>query len=128
MQRLVLALVSVLTLTLSFAMTASAQDVDCPEISYERAQEILREDPSDPNRLDADNDGEACEENARSGGTTGGITGGTTGRTTGGTTGTTRVANTGAGVMAGQGSSSLVLVLLVASSIFGLAGLRARRA
>jgi hypothetical protein len=45
---------------------ALAQDVDCPELSYEEAQAILASDPSDPNRLDADNDGEACEQNASS--------------------------------------------------------------
>jgi uncharacterized surface anchored protein len=45
---------------------AMAQDVDCPELSYEEAQAILASDPSDPNRLDADNDGEACEQNASS--------------------------------------------------------------
>ncbi|MFC5065257.1 hypothetical protein [Actinomycetospora atypica] len=40
-------------------------DVDCPEVSYERAQQILAEDSSDPNNLDGDNDGEACEDNPR---------------------------------------------------------------
>ncbi len=45
------------------------QDVDCPQIIYEQAQAFLAADPSDPNNLDADNDGVACEENA-SGGTT----------------------------------------------------------
>jgi hypothetical protein len=49
-----------------FAPAAVAQDVDCPELSYEEAQAILASDPSDPNRLDADNDGEACEQNASS--------------------------------------------------------------
>src|SRR5215207_2284986 len=51
---------------LVFAPAALAQDVDCPELSYEEAQAILASDPSDPNRLDADNDGEACEQNASS--------------------------------------------------------------
>jgi len=51
---------------LVFAPAAVAQDVDCPELSYEEAQAILASDPSDPNRLDADNDGEACEQNASS--------------------------------------------------------------
>jgi len=49
-----------------FAPAAVAQDVDCPELSYEEAQAILASDPSDPNRLDADNGGEACEQNASS--------------------------------------------------------------
>lgn len=40
-------------------------DINCPEVSYERAQQILAEDSSDPNNLDGDNDGEACEDNPR---------------------------------------------------------------
>jgi hypothetical protein len=51
---------------LVFAPAALAQDVDCPELSYEEAQAILASDPSDPHRLDADNDGEACEQSASS--------------------------------------------------------------
>lgn len=39
-------------------------DVDCPELTYEEANAILAGDPSDPFRLDADDDGVACEENA----------------------------------------------------------------
>ena len=58
----VLAMAGILVLT----PAALAQDVDCPELSYEEAQAILAADPSDPNRLDADNDGEACEQNAAS--------------------------------------------------------------
>jgi len=44
---------------------ASAQDLyDCPDLSWEEAQAVLAQDPSDPYGLDADNDGEACEWNA----------------------------------------------------------------
>jgi len=39
----------------------TATDYDCGSISYAQAQEILREDPSDPHRLDQNADGEACE-------------------------------------------------------------------
>jgi len=46
---------------LVFAPAALAQDVDCGELSYEEAQAILAADPSDPNGLDGDNDGEACD-------------------------------------------------------------------
>ena len=50
---------------------AYAQEVvDCPQLSYAEAQAILAADPTDPNGLDADNDGEACEEDAGSGSTT----------------------------------------------------------
>ncbi len=41
-----------------------ASDVDCPQLSYDEANWILAQDPSDPHRLDADNDGIACEANA----------------------------------------------------------------
>ena len=37
-------------------------DVDCTEVSDARAQEILDADRSDPNNLDEDNDGVACED------------------------------------------------------------------
>lgn len=38
-------------------------DVDCPELTYDEANAILAWDPSDPFRLDRDDDGEACENN-----------------------------------------------------------------
>lgn len=40
----------------------AADDVDCDEVTDARAQEILDADKSDPNDLDDDNDGIACEE------------------------------------------------------------------
>ena len=41
---------------------ASAGDVDCPDFSTQaEAQAEYDADPSDPNRLDADDDGIACE-------------------------------------------------------------------
>lgn len=36
-------------------------DIDCKDVSYDEAQRILQADPSDPNLLDRDNDGIACE-------------------------------------------------------------------
>jgi Excalibur calcium-binding domain len=47
----------------SFASPAFGQaDLDCGAFSYqEEAQAIFGQDPSDPNGLDADNDGIACE-------------------------------------------------------------------
>ena len=36
-------------------------DYDCSDLTYEQAQVVLAQDPSDPYGLDADNDGEACE-------------------------------------------------------------------
>jgi hypothetical protein len=41
---------------------AADNDVDCSEVSDARAQEILDADRSDPNNLDDDHDGVACEE------------------------------------------------------------------
>ena len=44
-------------------------DQDCVDFAtQEEAQGVLERDPSDPNRLDADNDGIACEELAGGGG------------------------------------------------------------
>ena len=41
----------------------SGRDLDCADFSsQEEAQEVLEDDRSDPNGLDADSDGEACEE------------------------------------------------------------------
>lgn len=36
-------------------------DKDCADLSREQAQDLLEQDASDPHRLDADNDGQACE-------------------------------------------------------------------
>ena len=40
----------------------AANDVDCGDVSDDEAQRILDEDPADPNRLDEDGDGIACED------------------------------------------------------------------
>ncbi len=49
---------------LVFAPVALAQaDLDCSDFATQpEAQSVLDQDPSDPNGLDADNDGVACEE------------------------------------------------------------------
>ncbi len=44
------------------AQLPTGEDVDCPELTQAEAQAILDADPSDPNRLDADDDGIACED------------------------------------------------------------------
>ena len=44
------------------AQLPDGPDEDCPEISQAEAQAILDADPSYPNRLDADDDGIACED------------------------------------------------------------------
>jgi len=40
---------------------APGGDYDCADLTYSQAQQVLRSDPSDPHRLDGDDDGEACE-------------------------------------------------------------------
>jgi hypothetical protein len=40
---------------------ATPADVDCADLTQAEAQAILDQDPSDPNGLDADHDGVACE-------------------------------------------------------------------
>ncbi|HEY3504993.1 MAG TPA: excalibur calcium-binding domain-containing protein [Actinocatenispora sp.] len=43
---------------------AHAADLDCKDFKYqEDAQKVYDQDPSDPNGLDRDNDGIACEDN-----------------------------------------------------------------
>ncbi|MGH3930705.1 MAG: excalibur calcium-binding domain-containing protein, partial [Pseudonocardiaceae bacterium] len=46
----------------------AAQDLNCGDFAtQEQAQAVLDSDPSDPNGLDGDNDGIACESLPRSG-------------------------------------------------------------
>ena len=48
---------------LAVGPTAVAQDINCDDFTYqEEAQAILDQDPSDPNGLDQDGDGIACED------------------------------------------------------------------
>src|SRR6266536_1943072 len=58
-------LIAVVTLISSApAAFALSADTDCTDYpSQAAAQKVLRADPSDPNRLDGDNDGIACENN-----------------------------------------------------------------
>lgn len=61
---------TVLAVAYLFTIGPSAsgqQDLDCGDLTYEQAQAELQRDPSDPHRLDADNDGEACEDSERGG-------------------------------------------------------------
>ncbi|MHC3469914.1 excalibur calcium-binding domain-containing protein [Streptomyces sp. 7R007] len=57
------AALTVLVATGPAAVAAHAQtDVDCSDFTFqEDAQAVYNRDPSDPNRLDEDNDGVACE-------------------------------------------------------------------
>lgn len=68
MFRLVLALFAVLALTIGATGTTAAQDLDCADLTYEEAQQVLAQDPSDPHGLDRDGDGVACESGAGGGG------------------------------------------------------------
>lgn len=48
--------------TLLFPAVASAGDLDCPDFATQaEAQQVFEQDESDPNGLDADDDGIACE-------------------------------------------------------------------
>jgi hypothetical protein len=46
-------------------LPSSFHDLDCAQLTYDEAQAVLHSDPSDPNRLDGDHDGVACERNAK---------------------------------------------------------------
>jgi hypothetical protein len=115
-------LVSVLLFALlSFgfiATSASAQDVDCPQLTYQEAQDILAQDPSDPNRLDADNDGEACEGNTSDGG--GADNGATDSAASGDDGDTTALPDTGTGP-ASASSSDALIAMLVATGMLCMA-------
>ena len=65
------------TVLLSVQPSIAQQDLDCSDFRYqEDAQEELEQDPSDPNGLDRDNDGIACETlPSRGGGTPDGASG-----------------------------------------------------
>lgn len=105
MRRIILVSASLLALLFAFTTTTSAQDIDCPGLSFEEAQAILAEDPSDPNGLDRDNDGIACENNASDGGTQSGDTDDTD---------TTELPATGVGTMASMTSSVASLLGVMA--------------
>jgi hypothetical protein len=46
-------------------LPSSFWDLDCSQLSYDEAQAVLAADRHDPNRLDGDHDGIACERNYR---------------------------------------------------------------
>ena len=90
--------VTVLTAGMSYPLAgvALAQDVDCSDFSTQaEAQAVYNQDPSDPNRLDTDNDGVACEA----------LPGGAPGSAENGTNTDTGVAPSG-GVEAGAGGTA----------------------
>lgn len=71
-----LSLVSIVSLLaiLSFSPIALAQDdFNCDDFATQQeAQAVYDQDPSDPNGLDADDDGQACEDSTGGGGGSGG--------------------------------------------------------
>ena len=66
MKRWTIVLVAGITLAVAAPPAALAQDVDCPQFAtHEEAQAFFEEaggPASDPHRLDADDDGLACED------------------------------------------------------------------
>lgn len=68
MQRFALVVLVIVTMLAGLTVSATAQDADCADLSYEEAQDILAEDPSDPSNLDPDDDGVACESSPSGGG------------------------------------------------------------
>ena len=132
MLRMLSGLLVAFALVFGFTASAGAQDLyDCGDFTYqEDAQDVYNQDTSDPYGLDgprgtasAGVPGKACESlPSRGGGAATGDDAGETGEED------TTLPETGAGVMAGQASSSLVLTLLAASGVFGLAALRIRQA
>lgn len=68
--RVVIVLVAGFVAALVFTPAVSAQNrYNCPDFSYqEDAQVVYNQNPADPNRLDRDKDGIACEQLPRRGG------------------------------------------------------------
>jgi hypothetical protein len=60
----IIALTAAGALAIAGTASGSASDYDCADFATQQeAQAVLNADPSDPNRLDGDNDGIACEDN-----------------------------------------------------------------
>lgn len=64
MRRLVyLAVLSMVLATVTAVPAVAQSDLDCEDFAtQQQAQAVYNSDPSDPNGLDADNDGLACED------------------------------------------------------------------
>jgi hypothetical protein len=99
-------------LSLGFSGTASAADLNCSDFATQQeAQAVYDANPSDPNNLDTDNDGIACESLASGGPAEDGSV-----------TGAAQVANRPAGgVAAGDGSSSTDEASMLPYALGGLA-------
>lgn len=115
----------VIALIAAFAFTPAVfaqQDLDCKDFATRQAaQAVYNQNTSDPNDLDRDNDGIACESledgTSITGGNTGGVTGGGT------ATGTTQQALPATGAA----DSAMSLVLAAGALMLG-AGAAARTA
>lgn len=71
--RKLLAILITAAIVVGPASTAVAQvrpDINCPGLTREQAQAIFDADPTDPNNLDGDGDGLACEANESGAGAT----------------------------------------------------------
>jgi len=109
-----------LTLIAAFAFTPTVfaqQDLDCADFATQKAaQAVYDRDRSDPNGLDRDKDGFACESlasgTAEDGTAARGITGGTT--TGGTTTGTTQQA------LPATGAADMAMALVLAAGVLML--------
>ena len=115
--------VAVLTAGLSYPLAgvALAQDVDCPDFATQaEAQAVFDRDPSDPNRLDADDDGVACE--ALPGGALGSAENGTTNGDQDAGTAPSGGVEAGAGGTAGDDDSNVLLPVSLAGGALLAAG------
>ena len=118
------AAVTVLTAGMSFPLAgvALAQDRDCTDFTTQaQAQAVLDQDPSDPNQLDSDGDGTACE--SLPGGAPGsGESGGSDGGQDAGAVPSGGV-EAGAGGMAEDGGFPLVPLSLAGGAVLAAGGI-----
>lgn len=59
-----ISVLGILILALALPASAAAQDQNCSDFGgdQEKAQDVLDQDPDDPNGLDRDKDGQACDD------------------------------------------------------------------
>jgi hypothetical protein len=96
-------------------LAAAAQDLDCRNFATQaEAQAVLDQDPSDPNGLDRDNDGIACESLPGSSSSSGSAGQGTSALPAGGV-------DAGAGGMASPAGDNRVAAMWVATAGAGAA-------
>lgn len=114
-------------LALGLVGGVGAQDLDCADFGPGEAQANLDANPGDPNNLDADNDGEACEGSGGGGGASAPAAAPAAAPASapvqGSAASTVALPSTGSGPIA-EASTTLPLALAGLAGAFGVAAIR----